>query len=165
MTVEVFYKDSSNLYKPFAVKFSFDICQLLKNKTKQYLLEKYAMNHLEKWTNVNHSCPFTVSFNNLLLKLYNFLFYRAICLHASSIWMRCLCRLCLSRITKLHLIFQVTSHRNTWVWFLFTSKCCRIITRTNGLNHVQSKLILLKICCITFNLLFTFIISCYCIMI
>nr|XP_036669803.1 uncharacterized protein LOC108019916 [Drosophila suzukii] len=59
MTVEVFYKDSSNLYKPFAVKFSFDICQLLKNKTKRFLLEKYAMNHLEKWTNVNHSCPFT----------------------------------------------------------------------------------------------------------
>jgi len=32
MSVEVFYKDSSNLYKPFAVKFKFDVCQLLKNK-------------------------------------------------------------------------------------------------------------------------------------
>lgn len=61
MSVEVFYKDSSNLYKPFAVKFKFDVCQLLRNKTQSNFLQKYAISHLTEWTNVNHSCPYRVS--------------------------------------------------------------------------------------------------------
>ncbi|XP_039483635.1 uncharacterized protein LOC120446635 [Drosophila santomea] len=58
MTVEVFYKDSSNLYKPFAVTFKLDVCQLLKSKVQRNFLEKYAMSHLTEWTNLNHSCPY-----------------------------------------------------------------------------------------------------------
>ncbi|XP_032571522.1 uncharacterized protein LOC6608876 isoform X2 [Drosophila sechellia] len=58
MSVEVFYKDSSNFYKPFAVKFKVDVCQMLNNKTQRNFLEKYAISHLTEWTNVNHSCPY-----------------------------------------------------------------------------------------------------------
>ncbi|XP_043644944.1 uncharacterized protein LOC122614447 [Drosophila teissieri] len=58
MTVEVFYKDSLSLYKPFAVKFKFNVCQLLKNNTNRNFLEKYAISHLTEWTNLNHSCPY-----------------------------------------------------------------------------------------------------------
>ncbi|XP_033152141.1 uncharacterized protein LOC117135779 isoform X1 [Drosophila mauritiana] len=75
MSVEVFYKDSSNFYKPFAVKFKFDVCQLLKNKTQRNFLEKYAISHLMEWTNVNHSCPYRVS-----LYKSNFLYICNICM-------------------------------------------------------------------------------------
>ncbi|KAH8270825.1 hypothetical protein KR018_005797, partial [Drosophila ironensis] len=56
MVVDVFYKDSSNMYHPFAVKFTFDICHLLRGKEMNFL-EKYAKEHFLNMTNLNHSCP------------------------------------------------------------------------------------------------------------
>ncbi|XP_017054142.1 uncharacterized protein LOC108096778 [Drosophila ficusphila] len=58
MAVDVFYKDSTNLYKPFAVKFQFDICKLLNTKSQRNFIEEYALKHLYTLTNVNHSCPY-----------------------------------------------------------------------------------------------------------
>ncbi|XP_070140485.1 uncharacterized protein [Drosophila kikkawai] len=55
--VDIFYKDSSNMFKPFGVKLNFNICQLLAKKKQGNFLEEYAVHHLRTLTNVNHSCP------------------------------------------------------------------------------------------------------------
>ncbi|KAH8290538.1 hypothetical protein KR054_003793, partial [Drosophila jambulina] len=56
-TVDIFYKDSSNMFKPFGVKLNFNICQILAKKKQRHFLEEYAAHHLRTLTNINHSCP------------------------------------------------------------------------------------------------------------
>lgn len=61
--MEVFYKDSSNMFKPFGIKLNFNICQILARKKQGHFLEEYAVHHLKTLTNINHSCPISVRLN------------------------------------------------------------------------------------------------------
>ncbi|XP_030557707.1 uncharacterized protein LOC115760496 isoform X1 [Drosophila novamexicana] len=57
--VETFYRDHTNLYKPFIFKFKYNICQLLDKRKPSNFLERYALLHLKSLTNINHSCPYS----------------------------------------------------------------------------------------------------------
>ncbi|XP_051861015.1 uncharacterized protein LOC117568562 isoform X2 [Drosophila albomicans] len=57
-----FYRDSSNLYKPLITQLQYNICDLLRKSNARNFLEKYAMEHFRIYTNLNHTCPFSMKF-------------------------------------------------------------------------------------------------------
>ncbi|XP_060653668.1 uncharacterized protein LOC132789584 [Drosophila nasuta] len=59
LLAEIFYRDSSNLYKPLITQLQYNICDLLRKSNARNFLEKYAMEHFRIYTNLNHTCPFS----------------------------------------------------------------------------------------------------------
>ncbi|KAH8299380.1 hypothetical protein KR044_000854, partial [Drosophila immigrans] len=59
LLVETFYRDNRNLYKPFFGKLQFNLCDLVDTSKPRNYLEKSVMQHLKKFTNINHSCPYS----------------------------------------------------------------------------------------------------------
>lgn len=60
LNLQIFQRNSANLFKPFLINVTTNLCNIL-DKRNFPTYTTIVMNILKRVSNVNHSCPFTVS--------------------------------------------------------------------------------------------------------
>jgi len=55
-----------NGYKPFLYNLTLDFCNYMRNPHSGNLLANFGYSIIKPYSNVNHSCPYTVSINKII---------------------------------------------------------------------------------------------------
>ncbi|XP_058976307.1 uncharacterized protein LOC131801554 [Musca domestica] len=67
VNLALYVRNSANIYKPFVINATINVCQLFAKST-QGAYGKIIKTIFSRFTNINHSCPFSIIFGETILK-------------------------------------------------------------------------------------------------